>query len=409
MQISNNIKMALASLKSSKWRSMLTMLGIIIGVVSVVTTVSLGEGVRQQIAGQVKHVGQDLITIRAGKTVNRDANGNIISVNLPATFASASLNEVDYYTVKNLKAVGLISPFDLVSGSIRANHHDYNQGFVVGTSSAVPELLNQKVEFGSFFSESDVNQQVAVIGQQVARDLFRENVPLGETIQLRGQNFVVRGVFEKFDSSPLAPNSNYNSAILIPFTAARQMTAGQTQIYQILVKPKDNGQTEQLASLINNALLKNHGDGADFTVLKQAETLAVANQVFNLLTGLIAGIAAISLVVGGIGIMNIMFVSVTERTHEIGVRKAVGATNRQLLNQFMTEAAVISFVGGILGVVMSFFVDFLIRVFTSLQPVITFPIMFIAVSVALLIGVFFGIAPALKAARKDPIDALRYE
>ncbi|HSX44632.1 MAG TPA: ABC transporter permease [Candidatus Saccharimonadales bacterium] len=401
--------MALSSIRGSKWRSVLTMMGIIIGVVSVVTTVSLGEGVRQQIAGQIKHVGQDLITIRAGKTINRDNHGNITSVNLPATFATTALSEGDYYIVKSVPGVKLVSPFDLVNGTVTVDGRTFNNGLVIATSEAVPELLNQRVEFGAFFSPSDANQYVAVIGQTVARELFHENVPLGKMFQMRGQNFVVGGIFERFDNSPLAPNSDYNSAIFIPYATGKHLTLDQTQIYQILVKPNDPKQTNQTASAITAALASNHGNQTDFTVLKQSETLAVANKVFDLLTSLIAGIAAISLIVGGIGIMNIMFVSVTERTREIGVRKAVGATNRQLLNQFMIEAAVISVVGGILGVLVSILVDFLIRIFTNLQPIITVPIMFIAVGMALMIGVLFGIAPAVKASRKDPIEALRYE
>ena len=409
MQMGNNVKMALASLRSSKWRSLLTMLGIIMGVASVVTTVSLGQGVRQQIAGQIKHIGKDLITVRAGKTINRNKSGDIVSVNLQATIATNALSEGDYQQLKGVPGVSLVSPFSLISGIAKTDEREFNNGFVVATTEAVPQLLNQKVEFGSFFSARDLDKQVAIIGPRVAQDLFHENVPLGKTIQLRGQSFTVLGVFEKFDSSPLAPNSDYNSAIFIPYDAGKQLTSGQTQIYQILAKPSDPKQTDALASSITKALLSAHGNQEDFTVLKQQETLAVANKVFDLLTGLIAGVAAISLVVGGIGIMNIMFVSVTERTREVGIRKAVGATNRQLLSQFMTEAAVLSVVGGILGVAVSIVVNYLIRIFTGLQPVITFPIMLVAVAVALVVGVFFGIAPAVKAASKDPIDALRYE
>jgi putative ABC transport system permease protein len=160
---------------------------------------------------------------------------------------------------------------------------------------------------------------------------------------------------------------------------------------------------------IHAALLKNHGGQEDFTVLKQDESLAVANTILNLITGLIAGIAAISLIVGGIGIMNIMLVSVIERTREIGIRKAIGATNRQILSQFMVESLVLSVVGAILGVLISIMVNYLIRIATTLTPVITLPIMVISVAVSIMVGLIFGITPALKAARKDPIEALRYE
>ena len=177
----------------------------------------------------------------------------------------------------------------------------------------------------------------------------------------------------------------------------------------MLVVPEAIGLTDEVAKNITINLQKAHGNQEDFTVLKKEDTLAVTNGILKLLTSLIAGLAGISLIVGGIGIMNIMLLSVTERTREIGVRKAVGATNRQILNQFLTEAAILSLAGGFLGIIVSLVVDYAIALFTDIVPAITFPIMGIALVLALAVGVFFGITPALKAASKDPIDALRYE
>ncbi len=409
MLLGNNIKMAIASLRTSRWRSLLTMLGIIIGVTSVVTTVSIGEGVRQQIAGQINHLGNDLITVRAGKSVTRDKKGNISNVNLLTAFGNTSLSEADYNVIRKVDKVSFAVPFNLVAGIAKTDEQEYSSGFIVATTEKAPDILNQKVQFGAFFTADESSKQFAVIGQKVAQDLFKENVPVGKSFQIRGQRYIVHGVFEQFDTSPLAPNSDYNSAIFIPFEASKQLTTGQTQIYQVLVKPDKPIDTDTVASSINKALLQAHGNQDDFTVLKQQDTLAIANKVFKLLTSLIAGVAAISLVVGGIGIMNIMLVSVTERTREIGVRKAVGATNRQILSQFITEAAVLSFMGGLIGVFLSIVANYFIRIFTDLQPVITLPIMGVAVGVALVVGIFFGMTPALKAAKKDPIDALRYE
>lgn len=177
----------------------------------------------------------------------------------------------------------------------------------------------------------------------------------------------------------------------------------------MLAKPVDPAATEDTILAIEGALRESRGGQKDFTVLKQSENLALAEDVLNLLTSLIAGVAAISLLVGGIGIMNIMLVSVTERTQEIGIRKAVGATNRQILYQFMTEAAVLSLAGGVLGVLFSLLANVLMRIMTDLQPVITLEIILIASGVSFAVGIIFGMAPAAIAARKDPIDALRYE
>ncbi|MBI3624073.1 ABC transporter permease [Candidatus Saccharibacteria bacterium] len=409
MLLSDNIKMALASLRASRWRSVLTMLGIIVGVASVVTVVSIGEGVRQQIAGQINHLGSDLITIRPGKLVNRSANGTITSVNVLTALGSSSLSEQDLDVIKATTNVKLAVPFSRVSASVKVDDREFNDGFIVGTTDGAPEVLSQKVQFGAFFGPDDLSKHIVVIGPRVAQKFFQENVPVGKSLDIRGEHFVVGGIFEQFDTSPLTPNADYNDAIFVPYDSAKALLSGQTQIYQVLVKPNQTVQTDMVIANLTHNLYEAHGQQTDFTILKQAESLTVANRIVTLLTSLIAGMATISFVVGGIGIMNIMLVSVIERTREIGIRKAVGATNRQILNQFVTEAAVISFAGGIIGLLLSLLAIYFIDVFTPIQPTITVPIMVVAMAVAIAIGMFFGIVPAVKAASKDPIDALRYE
>ena len=406
--VTGNIKMALGSIRNAKWRSLLTMLGVIIGVVSVITTVSLGEGVKKQVEQQISQRGSNLVTILPGKRVQRNSNGEITSINPLATDGSV-LTTADLETVSKVKGAGLVAPFSRISGIAESEGREYS-GQIIGTSGDVPALLNQKVEFGSFFKEQDQAKDVAVIGKTVAEQLFRENVPIGNNFTIRGQTFTVRGVFEEFENAlPILATADYNNAIFIPYERTKELSNGSEQIYQILVKPSEDTSVKQLLVDINNALRASHAGQEDFTVLQQKETLAVANDLLNLLTALIAGIAAISLLVGGIGIMNIMLVSVTERTSEIGIRKAIGATNRQILRQFLTEAIVLSIVGGFLGIVTSVIFNFLLRMFTDLQPVITLPVVAVAFGVALIIGVIFGVMPAMKAARKDPIESLRYE
>lgn len=404
-----NVKMALAALRSSRWRSLLTMLGIIIGVVSVVTTVSLGEGVKQQVAGQIKNLGSDLITIRPGKIVSRNPDGSVKSINIFSGLGPSTLTEQDLNVIRLTKGVKTAVPFSLVTGLAEANGREYGSGFIVATTDQAPEVLNQKVQFGAFFSSDDANSYAAVIGPRVAEELFAENVPVGKIMKIRGQDFVVRGIFEEFENNPLTPSSDFNRAIFIPLAVGKKLGGDSLQIYQVLVKPEQPGHIPAVVDSLHKGLVAAHGGQEDFTILKQEETLTIATSILNLLTAMIAGIAAISLIVGGIGIMNIMLVSVTERTREIGIRKAIGATNRQILSQFLIEAIVLSFVGGLIGIILSLLSNFVIRIATDLQPIITLPIVIIACSVSLLVGIVFGIAPALKAARKDPIDALRYE
>lgn len=404
-----NVKMALAALRSARWRSLLTMLGIIIGVVSVVTTVSLGEGVKHQVAGQIKNLGSDLITIRPGKIVSRNPDGSVKSINIFSGLGPSTLTEQDLNVIRLAKGVKTAVPFSLVTGVAEADGREYSGGFIVATTDQAPEVLNQNVQFGAFFSRDDANSYAAVIGPRVAEELFAENVPVGKIMKIRGQDFVVRGIFEEFENSSLTPGSDFNQAIFIPLSVGKKLGGDSLQIYQVLVKPQQPDNIPPVVDGLHKGLIAAHGGQEDFTILKQEETLAIATSILNLLTAMIAGIAAISLIVGGIGIMNIMLVSVTERTREIGIRKAIGATNRQILSQFLIEAVVLSFVGGLIGIVISLLANFVIRIVTDLQPIITLPIVLIACGVSLLVGIVFGIAPALKAARKDPIDALRYE
>jgi putative ABC transport system permease protein len=404
-----DIKMAVAAVRASKWQSFLTTLGVIIGVSSVVIIVSLGEGVKQQIVGQINHLGEDLITVRAGKLITRDANGNVVDVNLANNLGNYAVSEQDYLTVAQNPNVATAVPFSLVSGTPTYGSKQYAGGFVVASTPDTPKALNQAVEFGTFFKPEDVDKNMAVIGHKVAERLFEENVPVGKAFKIRGEEFVVRGVFEEFENTPLTPNADYNTAIFIPYNVGKRISGGQSQIQHVLVKPKDPKKVEETVQQLQTTLLAAHAGQDDMTVLKQSDNLAIADDLLGLLTSLIAAVAGISLVVGGVGIMNIMLVSVSERTREIGVRKAVGATNRQILHQFLVEAVALSVSGGVLGIAFSLLANALIRIFTQLEPVVTLPIMFIAVGVSVVVGVFFGVAPALQAARKDPIEALRHE
>jgi putative ABC transport system permease protein len=263
--------------------------------------------------------------------------------------------------------------------------------------------------YGQFFSPAESNPDMAVIGQTVATQIFGIQSPIGHSFSFRGQTFVVGGIFGQFATSPLSPVSNYNSTIFIPFGVGTQLSGGEPEIYEIYAKPSNVNNTDQVESAIKHTLLRERGGQTDFTVLEEKQDVAIANKTLNLITALIAGIAAISLIVGGIGIMNIMLVSVVERTHEIGIRKAVGATNYQIMMQFLIESGTIGLTGGVIGVIVSAIIDFFLGIFTSLRPAITLPIALLAVGIGLLAGIIFGVMPAMRAARKDPVKSLRHE
>lgn len=406
---SGNFRLAFKTLRSSRWQSLLTMFGIIVGIVSVITTISLGQGIKRQVIGEINSIGNDLITVRPGNAVERDKNGIVTKVKPEYAygFGSGSLSEQDVAVIQGVKGIKESTPIRLLNGSVKTENREFKDGFVLGTSSDFPSLLQQKVEFGIYFSKGEDTRQVAVIGKRVAEQLFQENVPVGQTLTIRGQDFIVRGVFDEFKPVTLGQGIDLNKAIFVPEGSLKQVAGEAAPVVRVLVRPANPKDAPELANAITIAVREAHGGQNDVTVLRQDENLAVTSSVLDILTGFIAAIAAISLLVGGIGIMNIMLVSVSERTREIGIRKAVGATNRQIRNQFLAEAIMLSLVGGIFGVILSFIINFIIRVTTNLQPFITWPAVLIATGVSISVGIIFGTVPAIKAARKDPIESLR--
>lgn len=409
MMLSENVRMGIASVRGARIRSFFTMLGIIIGVVSVITIVSLGEGVKRQISGQINELGQGLVTVRPGKLVNRDSKGNISGVNLFANIGTSSLTEKDVASAKTNVNVKSAASLSMISGVPSYQNTDYKEGLVIAASPEMPKVIDHEVEFGSFFQEMSKDKKVAVVGAGVAENLYQEVVPIGKSVYIRGHEFVIEGVFEKFAESPIATDVDFNNAVFIPEGVAKTISGGTLPIYQILVKPNDENVAPAVTKQLNESIKQNHSGQEDFTVFTTDETLSVTSGVLDLITRMIIGIAAVSLFVGGIGVMNVMLVSVSERTREIGIRKAIGATNGQIRSQFLIEAAVLSVWGVLAGIVISVLVNFLLRIVTDLQPIITWQPVVLAAGISLSVGIIFGVIPAIQAARKDPIDSLRPE
>lgn len=407
---SNNLKLAVQSLSSAKWRTFLTMVGVIIGVFSVTVAVSIGVGIRQQITSQIKTLGPDLITILPGQSPTISPTNILKRVNVLPTVGVGAFSQKDLTLIGATKGVRLAVPLTSISGSVTVNGTKYEGQQIIATTQGFPGVVNQSVNFGQFFNSDDpYYNNEAVIGQGIAYSLFKETNPLGEQFIINGQQFRVTGILSPFTTSPLTPVSDYDNAIFIPFSVGAQMSGNQAQIYEIFAKPNSVSQTDQVAKNINATLARQYGSQDNYSVLEQKQILKIANSTLNVLTALIAAIAGISLFVGGVGIMNIMLVSVIERTKEIGIRKAIGATNKQILSQFLIEAGIIGFIGGIIGVFCAIVAGVLISYFTSLRPAFNWQIIVIAIAGALLAGLIFGTMPALRASRRDPIDSLRHE
>jgi putative ABC transport system permease protein len=403
-----HVKAGIDSVRGAKLRSFWTMLGIIIGVTSVITVVAIGQGIKGQVGNQIQHFDKNLITVRPAQLKTPSDSGSSGLNLLSGLSISAPLSNKDIATVARTKGVSASAPLTIASGGVSGENGPYHDGLVLGTTPDLSSLINQSMAYGTFLSNDD-GGNVAVIGQHVADKMFNTDVPLGHNFTFHGEQFVVEGIFNQFVSAPLSQQADFNNAIFIPNQTAENLSKDTAPTYAILARPASAGRTEAVANNIRQALGRLHGGQEDFDVLTGNQNATVSQTILDLLTRLIAGVAAISLLVGGIGIMNVMLVSVAERVHEIGIRKAVGATNRQILSQFMIESSLLSLAGGVIGVLLAYLVEVILRISTSLKPEITWPIVLIASGVSLLVGIIFGTVPALKAALKDPIDALRYE
>lgn len=402
------IKSAFDAIKRTKIRNFWTMLGIIIGVASFITVVAISEGIKQQISGHINQIGPDLITIQPQIIHTNGASLDSLAL-LAGLSVNGSLSPTDVSTVANSKDVAQVAPLSALSANIKGNEQTYSSGLLIGTTPNFASLLNQPMQNGSFLTGSDDTNNGVVLGNLAARDLFNENVPLGLPLIINGQTYHVKGIFSPFPSTPLSSGSEFNKAVFITYDNSLSLTNNTVTTYEILAKPDKLSDTKIASKNIYTNLLNTHGGQANFSVLDQAQVLSNSNVVLNLVTKLITGVAAIALLVGGIGIMNVMFVSVSERYHEIGIRKAVGATNYQILQQFMVESVVLAIVGGVIGIIVALILDAFLRLFTNLQPEISLPIIGLAILVSLIIGVAFGTFPAFKAAQKDPIEALRVD
>lgn len=402
-----NVRMAWASIKSTRWRSGFTMLGVIVAVVPVLTILGIGEGVKRQITDQIAQFGTDMITVRPG-AISENDNPVTQFQHLRGFTTGGTFSKEDYDAVRGNESIEHVAPLGIVPGQITLNDEQKKEAFVMASTSELPDLFDKTVRHGEFFTEDEQSRRVAVVGREAATEIFGQEIPLGRAFEFRGQTFIVRGVFEKFDIAPLSFSVDFNKAVIIPYDVATN-AAGDVPIYEMLARPADGVSLQQASDAITKTLKERRGGSHDFSVLTQAENLRVANRILSLLTALVASVAIIALLVAGIGIMNIMLVSVTERMHEIGVRKAIGASKRQILGQFMWEAILLSLAGGVIGIIFSFVVQYFIRLFTQLQPVITWQATVLVAGISLFVGVVFGSIPALKAARKDPIEALRHE
>jgi putative ABC transport system permease protein len=395
-----NIRLAMQSVGATKFRSLLTMLGIVIGVVAVILVISVGEGVKRQISQQTLKYGDNVFIIRPLAEQRSVLSGE----SLPLA-ASAPLTNKDLETIRAARLVTSAVPLASVSGSV-TGEKTIDTPFVIATTPEFAALVKPQIKFGGFFESSDGTAQV-VLGSRVVDKLYEDSMPLGQALTYRGGEFLVTGVFKNFNAPPLSMESNFNNAIFIPYSSVRELLGTDPLIYEIIASVQKGTDMTAYAKELQQKIEDSRGGAKDVTVTIAGQRSVGSDRTVNLLTSMTLVAALVAFVVGGVGIMNMMFVTVTERTHEIGIRKAIGASNQQIMHQFIAEAFVLSVIGTVLGVVGALAGIGLLRLYTTLQPVLIWQV-FVATSiVAVFSGVLFGSIPALKAARKDPIQALR--
>jgi len=403
--IFNHIQNARESLKGNRLRSFLTMMGITVGVASITAILALSAGASKIVTDQINDLGGNMIVVRPG----REAAPNLERLGQMSGqqhYAASTLTESDVESISRVKDVEAVAPLMILTGAVKGSSDAPYNTPIIATTPALAKVNDLDIKDGQFLDEA-LNDNTTVIGAQLSINTFGTEESIGKTLFVRGQPFTIVGILKRTNSPVNYNGVDLDNTAFINSQSGYTLNQGGIQIQQINVRTTSVASLPAVTEEMTTALLRNHYDQADFSTYSGEAIAQPTNQLFTTITGITTAIAAISLIVGGIGVMNIMLVSVAERTREIGIRKAVGASNTDIVSQFLIESLALAIGGGISGYVVGYSLAFAVSTILTFDPVFTWEIAGIAAAVSLTVGVLFGIYPAIRAARKDPINALR--
>ncbi len=404
--LANHIANAFESLRSNRLRTTLTVLGVTIGIASIVVILSLSTGATRIITNQITETGGAIAVVRPGSP-DRDLAVSDLAATFAGSQATSGLTERDAKDIAKIKHVQAAAPLMLIGGSVTADGNTPRDASIVATTPALAEVTHLPLDSGQFI-DSVTNRDTAVIGAQLAVDLFGTEESIGHTFRTHGTDFTVIGILKRLDKPVNYNNVDFDHAAIISLDSGKAFNQNVAAIQQINIRATAKDKLPIVTAQANKLLSRNHDGEKDYVILSGDKLAQPANRLFSAVAATLTVVAAISLLVGGIGIMNIMLVSVAERTREIGIRKALGASNAHIIWQFLIESLAMSFAGGVFGYIGGYLVAFAIaRTFLTFNPAFTWLIVGYALGVSVVIGVIFGLYPAIRAARKDPIEALR--
>ncbi|MBR3232778.1 ABC transporter permease [Candidatus Saccharibacteria bacterium] len=399
-------ELAKSSLKRNRTRSFLTCLGISIGVASIILILSLMGSIKNLVSSQVSKIGESLIVVRPTST--RSTVDSIVTELTTSTqYLKSNLTLNDVKTIAKIEGVSAVSPLAVSVNSLKGETENFvPSATIVGTNPDFIKIQNLSLKNGVFLRE-DSETPTAVIGTKLAAELFGTAEPISKTITLLGQRFIIIGTLTEVDDPINFNNIDLDSSLFVSASDLNKID-NSLQIQQINVRAENTDSIAEISTNIKESLIAAKSGDTNFVVLSGDEITHPAGSLLSIVSGILSIVAGISLVVGGIGIMNIMLVSVAERTHEIGVRKAIGATSSNILLQFLIEALILSLLGGLLGLILGYGLSFLLCLVTPFNPFISWQILAITFGVSLATGLIFGLYPALKAAHKNPIYSLKF-